>query len=420
MQESGLSQIGYSYDANGNRLTRTATTSSSYNYTPASNRLTAINNKKVQLDAAGNTVSDWQGRRRFEYNQRGQLSKVYLQNSVVASYTYNAFGQRTRKNIQGATVVYHYDLNGTLLSENQANNIQQVDYVGFDNRPLAQLKSQATPNGKKLITSEVVYLHTDHLNTPRTGTDTTGKVVWNWQSDAFGIKIPVAKQPNKVVVNLRFPGQYFDTESGLYYNYHRYYDPQTGRYISSDPIGLVGGLNTYGYVGGNPLRYTDSKGLIAGVDDATAVALCTANSVVCGIVGVATVVNIYCASNPTACQKIVKACVDSITTMLNEEGDIELDPKRKYTKKDREKLKDNAGGKCEYCGEDVTMESGSGKSMEGDHIDSWAGGGLTDEENGASACRDCNRTKGKKHLGTGEGEFNPSNPNSRIKNKMGI
>ncbi|MEB3943540.1 RHS repeat-associated core domain-containing protein, partial [Pseudomonas aeruginosa] len=64
-------------------------------------------------------------------------------------------------------------------------------------------------------------------------------------------------------VNLRFPGQYYDAESGLHYNYFRDYDPETGRYVESDPIGLSGGVNTYGYVQGAPLNRIDPLGLAA-------------------------------------------------------------------------------------------------------------------------------------------------------------
>ncbi len=112
--------------------------------------------------------------------------------------------------------------------------------------------------------SSVHYVHNDHLGTPRQVTDSSGTVIWRWDSDPFGATYPNDDPDNDGVVfglNLRFPGQYYDAETGLHYNYFRYYDPSTGRYITSDPIGLEGGLNTYTYVGNNPIMWFDPFGL---------------------------------------------------------------------------------------------------------------------------------------------------------------
>jgi RHS repeat-associated protein len=110
------------------------------------------------------------------------------------------------------------------------------------------------------------YVHADHLNTPRALVDAQNRVVWRWDSDPFGVTA-ASEDPDgdgkAVTMNLRFPGQYFDRETNLHYNYFRDYDPQTGRYVQSDPIGLAGGINTYAYVGGNPLSFADLLGLAA-------------------------------------------------------------------------------------------------------------------------------------------------------------
>ncbi|HTF97059.1 MAG TPA: RHS repeat-associated core domain-containing protein, partial [Cellvibrio sp.] len=103
------------------------------------------------------------------------------------------------------------------------------------------------------------YIHNDHLNTPQVITNQSQQVVWMGDYEPFG-KL-AANQNNSIEVFSRFPGQYVDSETGLYYNYFRDYDPTIGRYIESDPIGLQGGINTYAYVEGNPLSLIDPQGL---------------------------------------------------------------------------------------------------------------------------------------------------------------
>lgn len=107
-------------------------------------------------------------------------------------------------------------------------------------------------------------VHTDHLGTPVYLTDADQRVVWRNSPTPFGIS-NVQDDPDgdgeTIEFNLRFPGQYYDATTGLHYNYYRDYDPTTGRYVQSDPIGLAGGMNTYAYAKQNPLTYRDIYGL---------------------------------------------------------------------------------------------------------------------------------------------------------------
>ena len=111
---------------------------------------------------------------------------------------------------------------------------------------------------------QLFFVHNDHLNTPKYLTDTTGKAVWQSQATPFGEVTEngdLDGDGKYVTLNMRFPGQYWDHETGTSYNYYRDYDPSLGRYVQSDPIGLGGGINTFGYVLQNPIRFSDPFGL---------------------------------------------------------------------------------------------------------------------------------------------------------------
>ena len=113
--------------------------------------------------------------------------------------------------------------------------------------------------------SQVYSIHTDQLNTPRLITDSNSAKVWEWNNDdPFGNN-PANDDPNATgrhfTFNQRFAGQYADKETGLFYNWNRFYRPDTGTYDQSDLIGLGGGVNTYSYALQNPLWYSDSNGL---------------------------------------------------------------------------------------------------------------------------------------------------------------
>ena len=191
----------------------------------------------------------------FVYGDNNRLQEVQLNGATLASYIYNGHGERVRK-VDHATTYYHYDQAARLIAELDARGRVQAEYVYLDGEPLALVRTGRSDADGESVQS-VYYYHNDHLGTPQTLTDSTRTVVWAADYHPFG-KTRVTT--DTITNNLRFPGQYYDEESGLHYNYYRHYDPSTGRYMSSDPIGLQGGMNTYLYANANPLRFIDPTG----------------------------------------------------------------------------------------------------------------------------------------------------------------
>jgi RHS repeat-associated protein len=250
---------GYSYDANGNRLSQTGTSASTYTVAGSSNKLSATSGalaRTYTYDAVGNVLTT--GVSTHAYNKRGRLRTSRL-NSTTSNtgYYYNALGQRIRKN--GGTpgnIYFMYDESGHLVGEYTTTTLVQ-ETVWLGDIPVATLRPKT--GGVDLF-----YVHTDQLNTPRKVTrPSDNKQRWSWDPTPFGEGAP-NENPQALGTfkyNLRFPGQYFDVESNFNYNYFRDYDPATGRYSQSDPIGLSGGLNTYAYGYGSPAQTADPFGL---------------------------------------------------------------------------------------------------------------------------------------------------------------
>jgi RHS repeat-associated protein len=248
-------QSEYRYDLSGNRThTLTNNRTDTHTIDPGSNRLlqTSSGNSSSThtYDLTGNLLTD--GTFTYQYNAQGR--RTFASSATLnARYRYNGLGQRASKTVNGLTTHYHYDRQGKLIGETSATGQLRQEIIWLEHLPIAVL----TPKANKPSQIDINYLHADHLGTPRQITrPSDNKVLWTWESEPFG-NTPPNDNPSGLgpfTFNLRFPGQYYDKETGLFYNYFRDYDPKTGRYIESDPIGLAGGINGYGYVGGNPVN----------------------------------------------------------------------------------------------------------------------------------------------------------------------
>ena len=253
----------FTYDATGNRLNKTLGTTVTTNTLDASShRLTQVGTAARSYDANGNTATI--GAKAYVYDDRNRLRDYKNSGTTVTrTYRYNGKGERVSKVVSATSTsnrYYFYDEAGHLLGEYLANGTRVQEYVWLDDQLIAVLSDHDA--------STYQFVETDHLGTPRAVIHPVeNNIVWRWNitNTAFG-EHTATNNPDADAVtytfNLRYPGQMFDSESGLHYNYFRDYEPGTGRYVESDPIGQYGGTNTYGYVGNNPLRFSDNFGLV--------------------------------------------------------------------------------------------------------------------------------------------------------------
>jgi RHS repeat-associated protein len=253
---SGSSIEAYTYNRTGDRLTKAAPglLTGAYTYAPDTHHLMGVGATTRQLDARGDTTADVlaSGTYGYGYNGRNRLTVVQNNGVTVGSYVLNALGQRVQKSVGAVATRFDYDEASRLLSE--GTGAATRDYVWVDNLPVGVVDGTGT-------TATVNFVHADGLGSPRAVTNSAGMVLWQWaySSNPFGENAPTSTVG--YTFNLRFPGQYFDAESGLSYNVHRDYEAATGRYVQSDPIGLAGGASTYAYVASNPFIAYDPLGL---------------------------------------------------------------------------------------------------------------------------------------------------------------
>lgn len=249
----------YTYDATGNRqsFTNSAGTQA-YTYPSTNHRLSSVGSVARSYDAAGNTSGIGGTAKQFIYDDTGRMGQVKQAGVAVMNYRYNGKGEQVRKYLSTANTYTVYDEAGHWLGDYDSTGAALQQAIWLDDLPVGLIA-----NGNQLH-----YVEPDHLGTPRVVIEVARNVpVWTWdlKSEAFGNSVPNQDpdgDANVFVFSMRFPGQRFDAFTGVNYNYFRDYEPGTGRYVQSDPIGQRGGYATFAYSNSSPLLTWDFFGLM--------------------------------------------------------------------------------------------------------------------------------------------------------------
>jgi RHS repeat-associated protein len=220
-----------------------------------SNHLTAIaqgagGTRAFTYDAAGNVTFDNRsgGGYGYTYDAAGRMASLTINGVLHAEYKYDFAGRQAIRKLPQLGVTLHsvFDSDGRRIAEyNEATGALVREYVWLGWSPVAVIEGGV-----------VSFVRSDHIGRPVFATNAAGTKVWTATYTPFGGVRTTTGTP----ITARFPGQWFQSESGLHQNWMRDYDPTTGRYIEADPLGLVAGASVYGYANQSPLMYTDPNG----------------------------------------------------------------------------------------------------------------------------------------------------------------
>ncbi|MNO92905.1 putative deoxyribonuclease RhsC [compost metagenome] len=222
------------------------------------NRLLKEGDRHYDYDAFGNLIHERRDQAlvsAYRYDSQHRLIGVTTADGRETSYRYDAFGRRISKTVDGLTTEFFWQ-GDQVVAENSPRHHRSYVYEPGTFRPLAMLDGEGPEKATPF------YYHLDHLGTPQELTSYSGQIVWSARYNGYGKLTELTHGGGEQLEQpLRFQGQYFDPESGLHYNRHRYYNPETGRYLTPDPSKLVGGLNGYRYTR-NPTGWVDPLGLV--------------------------------------------------------------------------------------------------------------------------------------------------------------